>query len=113
MATVKSHTPKRLYTDQPGTSVETLYTVPTDTTTIVKNIVLSNTTGADETITIHFVPSGGTADATNQIVSNSAIGANDTVTIDLSGVLEVGDTIQAVQVTSGAITAYISGVEVA
>jgi kynurenine formamidase len=106
-------TPKRLYVGQPGTSLGTLYTVPANTKTIVKNIILTNTTGTAANVTIHFVPNGGSADATNKIISSYTVNTNDTVVIDLSSVLETGDTIQAIQGTANAITVYVSGVEVA
>ncbi|BDG48763.1 hypothetical protein [Parageobacillus sp. KH3-4] len=105
-------TPKRLYIGQPGTSLETLYTVPTNTKTIVKQIVLSNTTGTDANVTIHFVPNGQVAGNGNKIFSALTVTANNTGIFDLSAVLEAGDTIQAVQGTANAITIHISGVEV-
>lgn len=104
--------PKRIYTNQPGTTLSTFYTVPAATQAIVKNLLLCNTTGTDATITLHFVPSGGSAGTTNKVISTYTVKANDTVIIDLSGVLEAGDTIQGLQGTANAITAYISGVEV-
>ncbi|MGC4378243.1 hypothetical protein WD019_15145 [Fictibacillus sp. Mic-4] len=107
------NTPKRLYIGQPGTAASTLYTVPANTKSIVKNVVLTNTTGADATITLHFVPSGGTAGAANKVISSYTVSANDTVVIDLSAVLEAGDTIQGLQGTASAVTVYLSGVEVA
>lgn len=106
------HIPKRLYIGQPGTSLSTLYTVPDGYKVIIKNIMLINTTSTDAKITIYFVPSGDSANNTNMIISDYAVIANDTVVIDLSAVLESGDTIQAIQTTSGAVTVYVSGVEV-
>lgn len=106
------YTPKRLYVGQPGTTVGTLYTVPSGYKTIVKNIVLANTTSTDAKITMHFVPSGNSAGNANKVVADYPVSANNTVVIDLSAVLEAGDTIQAVQATAGAVTVYVSGVEV-
>lgn len=105
-----AYVPKRLYLGQPGTSMTTLYTV--NGKVIVRNIVLTNTASTDSRISIHFVPSGQSPDNSNKIVSDYAVQAGDTVVIDLRAVLETGDTIQAVQATAGAVTAYISGVEV-
>lgn len=104
--------PKRLYIGQPSTSLGTLYTVPANTKTIVKQIILSNTTGTDATVTLHFVPNGQTAGNENKIFSTLTVTANNTGIFDLSAVLEAGDTIQAVQGTANAITIHISGVEV-
>lgn len=106
-------TPKKLYIGQPGTTIATLYTAPASTTAIVKNIILSNTGSTSATVTVNFVPSGGTAAAANQVLSSYPVNAYDTITIDMAGVLETGDSLQALQDTSGAITVFISGVEVA
>lgn len=102
---------KRLYEDQPATTIATLYTVPVGTKTIVKNIIINNTTLNDAKINIHFVKGGDTAGAKNKI-NNFTVRAEDMISIDLSSVIEEGDTIQALQITSGALTLYISGVEV-
>lgn len=106
------YTPKKLYTGQPGTSATTLYTAPASTTTIVKNIIVCNTTSSAATLTLSLVASGGSAGATNRIMSSLNILPNDTVLFELSGVLSTGDFISALQGTSGSLTLHISGVEV-
>lgn len=106
------YTPKKLYTGQPSTSATTLYTAPASTTTIVKNIVICNTTASDATITVYFVPSAGSAGATNAIISGLTVTANNTLIIECSGVLATGDFISSLQGTSGALTLHITGVEV-
>lgn len=106
------YSPKKLYVGQPGSTATTLYTAPASTSTILKNILLCNTTSTDATITISFVPSGGSAGTTNRVFSAYTVKANDTVAVDMSSILSTGDFVSALQGTSGAITAYISGVEV-
>lgn len=108
-----AYTPKKLYTGQPNTTATTVYTAPASTTTIVKNIVICNTSASDATITVHFVPSAGSASASNRIISSLSVTANNTVIIECSGVLATGDFISAQQGTSSAITLHITGVEVA
>jgi hypothetical protein len=105
-------TPQKLYIGQPATTATTLYTAPASTKTIIKNIVICNTTSTAATLTVSLVPSGGSAGVTNRIMSTLNINANDTVSMDLSGVLATGDFISALQGTSGALTVNISGVEV-
>lgn len=100
-----ANTPKKLYANKPTTSSTTLYTVPVSTTTIVKNIVLCNATGAVATVTL---TAGG-----QTIVNALSVNANDTVTLDLSLVMVATDTITGLQNTTNAISVYISGVEVA
>lgn len=106
------YTPKKFYTGQPGTSAGTLYTAPASTTAIIKNILICNTTGSAATVTLNFVASGGSAAASNQIMSSLEVAGNNTVAFDLSGVLSTGDFISALQGTSSAITLHITGVEV-
>lgn len=106
------YTPKKMYVGQPGTTATTLYTVPASTSAIVKNIIVCNTTASSATVTISFVPTGGTAGSTNRVFNTYTVLPNGTATIDLSNVLNTGDFINALQGTSGAITLHISGVEV-
>ncbi len=108
-----AYTPKKLYTGQPTTSATTLYTAPAATTTIVKNILICNTTGSDATVTINFVPSAGSASVSNRIISALTVSGNNTVVVECSGILATGDFISALQNTSSAITLHITGVEVA
>lgn len=106
------YTVKKLYTGQPGTSATTLYTAPASTTTIIKNIIICNTTASAASLTLSLVPSGSAAGTTNRIMSALSINANDTVAMDLSGVLATGDFISGLQGTSSALTIHIAGVEV-
>lgn len=108
-----AYTPKKLYTGQPGTSAGTLYTAPASTTTIIKNIIICNTTASDATLTLNLVASGGSAAESNRIMSTLNVRANDTVAMDLSGILATGDFISGSQGTSSALTLHITGVEVA
>ncbi|MED0686547.1 hypothetical protein [Anoxybacillus ayderensis] len=96
-------TPKRLYKGTAGTTSSTAYTVPANTTTIVKNIVLTNKTGSAATATITI--------AGIEIVNNYSVNANDTVVIDLSLVMQAAETITVLSGTASAINIYISGLE--
>jgi hypothetical protein len=106
-------TAKSLYRGQPATSIGTLYTVTNtnDYYTIVKNIIVCNTTNTTATFDLHTVASGGTAGVTNQVFSDFAVQGDETVSIDVSMVLAKNETVQALQVTSGALTLTVSGVE--
>lgn len=100
-----ANTPKKLYANKPGTASSTFYTVPASTTTIIKNILLCNTTGADATVSMLF----GGVDAFNQ----SPVPAHSTVALDLTEVINAGETITGLQDTAGAISVIITGLEVA
>jgi hypothetical protein len=82
----------------------TLYTVPSATSTVVTNIVVTNTAGAAGTFTMAL---NGTS-----IATTVAVAPNDSVTIDIKQVLATTNTI-----TGGAsattINFHISGVEIA
>lgn len=106
------YTPKRFYIGQPTTSATTLYTTTTSTTQIIKNILLNNTTTSDATVTLNVVPTGGSALASNRLLSAYTVKANDTVAIDCSIVMNSTDFVSGLQGTSSAITVIISGVEV-
>jgi hypothetical protein len=106
------YTPKQFCNpSQLGTSASTYYTVPAGTTSIVKQILLANITSSDATASIHFIPDGSSLLSSNKIFGEITISANTTQVIDLSSVLSVGATIQALAGTASAINMHISGVE--
>lgn len=105
-----AYTATKLYRGQPDVAIESLYDVATGTTIIVKEIVLVNTAAATANISLYFVPVAGTAADSNLIVSDNPINANDTIIVELSTILPVGEAIKAIQTTTGAITTHISGV---
>lgn len=101
---------KRFYLGQPGTTMASIYTVPANTTGIIKEIILTNTTATPADISLSIVPSGGSAGLNNRIFEQKEIPANGSEIIQLTTVVEAGDTIQMSQITDGAITATMSGV---
>jgi len=88
-----------------GTTEATLYTVPANTTTVVKSIILCNKTAADATANIKF--------ADTEIYLEHAVTAKDTLCIQLTSVLEANETIKGLAGTADAINYYISGIEIA
>jgi hypothetical protein len=63
------------------------YTVPLSTTTIVKQIILTNTTASAKTVTVRLKPLGVTEAATHDIVSAMSLAANETMSFNCSLVL--------------------------
>jgi hypothetical protein len=100
MATVS----KALFRGAAATSSTTLYTVPASTTTVVTNVLVTNTAGSSATFTLLLddVSIGTTV----------TVGAYDTTVIDLKQVLATTKTIKGL---ASAITVnfHISGVEIA
>lgn len=88
---------------------ETLYTVPGATDTIVKQIVMANTTGSAATVAIGI---NGVA-AADQIVPDVLIAANSVETLDCAIPLAAGETLEAQQGTASAVTVTVSGYEIA
>ena len=98
-------TPKTLFRGAATTTVgTTLYTVPSATTAVVTNIVVTNTAGTAGTFTMGF--------AGTNFATTISVAANDSTIIDLKQVLNATETI-----TGGASTTtinfHISGVEIA
>lgn len=97
-------TSKALFRGAATTSTgTTLYTVPSATTTVVTNIVVTNTSSSAGTFTLGL--------AGTNLATTTAIAANDSTVIDLKQVLSATNTI-----TGGAsattINFHISGVEI-
>ena len=70
----------------------TVYTCPTaqTTTTIVKQVVVTNT-GSATTFNLSLVPVAGTAGTGNRLFNSLAIAANETLLLDVSQVMTSGD----------------------
>ena len=83
-----------------------LYTVPTGYSAIIKQLVVTNTTGTAATFTFYI----GAASAGNALFSGTSVAANDTVIINLSQVLATGETLRALASTGSALNLTVSGV---
>ena len=97
-------TSKTLFRGAATTSTgTTLYTVPSATTTVVTNIIVTNTSGSAQTFTLGL---GGT-----NLATAVTVGANDSTVLDMKQVLTATQTI-----TGGAsattINFHIAGVEI-
>lgn len=108
-------TPTRLVAgSQLTTSAATYYTA-TGVRTRIDACVLTNTSGSTATATVHLVPSGGSAAASNCVMSARSISAGGTVIVAgaIGQWLEDGGTIRALAGTGAAISLVSSGVEYA
>ena len=104
-------TASRLYGPaQPGTGNATLYTVAAATTTIIRNIHITNTTGTAATISLAI--NGTAATAANCWLYTLSIPANGSY--DWSGFLALAttDTLQGLQGTGSALTLTVSGIKI-
>lgn len=105
-------TAKRLVSGSQLTgSAATYYTAPSLTRARIQSASLVNTTGGAVACTVHLVPSGGTADATNTIISARTVADDETYPCPdlINHVIEAGGTIQALGLN---VTLVVSGVEI-
>jgi hypothetical protein len=96
------------------TSAATYYTVPALTTTIIQSVVLTNTTAGPITATVHLVASGGSATASNMVLSAKSLTASETLVVPGAAgmVLATGGTLQALASANTSISLMASGTEV-
>ena len=95
------------------TSATTLYTA-TNVKAQIQAFTVLNTSGGAVTVTIHIVPSGGSASNSNMIVQTKSLNAAESYkVIEAVGQwLSAGDTIQALASANTAISSVIGGIEV-
>lgn len=96
---------------QLAASDATIYTVPTQSTTVISRAVFTNTTGSAATITVG-ITTGGALSAAQTMISDFSIAAGAAyVAVELaSAVIPAGSVIRASSGTASAITVEISGV---
>jgi len=103
---------KNLARQAVGTTAETLYTVPANTITIVKDIHVCNNSNADCYVSLWLVPNGDSPTDENVMFYQWNVPANDFVHWNGFQVLSAGDTIQALAETADQITIHVSGAEI-
>jgi hypothetical protein len=86
------------------------YTVPSATTTIVKQIILANTTASAKTVTVRLYTSG-TENNTFDILSAVSIAANETIAFSCSMVMAATETVKAFCSSSTSVNIAIFGIE--
>ena len=112
-----TNTVKQLVTPQQlaTTASSNLYVSPVGPTgkgTIVKEILLCNTTATGATVTVYFCIAGAAASAANTAIASLSVAAYETKFVSLSTLLSPTDSIRAISNTATAITMIVSGVEV-
>lgn len=95
-----------------GTYGGSQYAVPVSTSTIVKQIVLTNITASAQTVTISIKPSGVTLADTHQIFKDLSLTEKETTLLNMSLVLNASDEIHMLCGTALAVNATVSGIEI-
>lgn len=92
-------------------AADTYYTAPASTKAVIRSATLCNTTAGTVACTVYLVPNGGTAGASNTVISARSIvaGATDNCAELVNKVLEAGGTIQAQGLN---VTLVASGMEI-
>ena len=101
-------TPALLARSAATTSYSTLYTSDTGINTYITDVTICNTGSSSITVYVSFVPSGGTAGASNAVFYNTPIPAYSTLQWTGIQLLNSGGTIQA-YASSTSCTFSISG----
>lgn len=96
------------------TSAATYYTVPSSTTTVINSVALTNTTAGAVTATVYLVASGGSASASNTVLSARSLAAGETYLVPgcAGMVLAAAGTLQALASANTSISLMASGTEI-
>lgn len=81
------------------------YTVPSQITTILKQLIVTNTTGSSATFSIYITTQG------NYLFYNTPVSANDTLVINMSQVMTSGESLYVTCDPQYALVFTLSGVE--
>lgn len=95
---------KNLFRGAASTSSTTLYTVPSATTTIITNIIVTNTAGSSGTFSILLDDV--------DLAKTVTVGSYDSTVLDLKQVLSASKTIKGLA-SATTISFHIAGVEIA
>jgi len=94
-----------------ATTLTTLYTVAASTSTIVSTLSICNQAATSATYRVAIRPAGATVAAQHYLVYDSAIPANDTITLTLGITLAATDVI-SVYASSSTLSFGAFGVEI-
>jgi hypothetical protein len=94
---------KVLFRGSAATTTQTLYTVPSETITVVNSIVVANTSSSARSYTLSL--------AGVKIAETVSVPANDSISIDIKQTLNSANTISGLASNTD-VTFHISGIEV-
>lgn len=103
---------KSLCRDQVANTATTYYTA-TNVTAEIRSATATNDDSSARTLSVHIVPSGGSADATNRLIKTVSIAAGKTRILYelLNKQVPAGGTIQAVADSASQVLLAIDGME--
>ena len=87
------------------------YTVPATTTTIIKQIMLSNITASARTVTLWVLPNAASIGNGHILFHDLTQSANETTILNLSLVMATGDAIYARADAGSSVNMTVNGIE--
>ncbi len=96
----------------PDTSANTVYSVANNAGIKLATAAICNTAGSPVNVSVNVVPSGGTAQVSNRIISSYPLAAGDTISLTpyLAGMmLGAGDFISVTASTANAVNVILTG----
>jgi hypothetical protein len=103
--------PKKLAQFVASMAETTVYQVPVDDYTILKEVLVANTSSTKQTFSLSVVPEGNVVGPANRLLPTVPIGPNSVVTFSFTTVMVTGDYISVRASAEGALTVTISGLE--
>jgi hypothetical protein len=110
-------TAKQMVAPQPLTDADAAYyTVPANTTGVIKRATFTNTSAGAVTITANIVAAGGSSSAANRVIDpqDTVLSAGETyVAPELSGkTMPAGTMVRMLASVTGVVTVAVDGVEI-
>lgn len=103
---------KRLAFTPVDATEEVIYTVPSVTTTIIKQILFCNTHNAAVTIHVAVTGSGSSSTtAANRIFNSFSVAANETTMVGMSFVMTAGEKLWASASVDDVVNIAVAGIE--
>jgi len=88
-----------------------IYTTPSSTTTILKQITICNTDSTVRTAKLSLLPTGESIGGQHTIISDISLAAGETVTLATSYVMVAGDIISGSASTATVVNIMLNGIE--
>ena len=110
-----TYTPKRLVDPFQVTtsSSSAVYTVSVSgSTTVIKEVLVTNPTATPATISVFMVPSGGSAGNSTAVIPGITVAGNSILRVPMSAVMNYNDAIRASASAGSTLTLTVSGVEI-
>ena len=96
-----------------GLAPDAVYTAPKSAAAVLRKVTACNTGTSARAVTVHLIPSGGSANVSNTVVSAASVPAGSTVDLELADhSIDAGGTVTAYSDGQGAVALRVSVLEV-